>query len=128
MTALPPIACELEELIDLPATLDLVQARGGRVIYVPQRPLATSEITQIIGLQKARRLAERYGGSTLTVPMCTAALRARRDAEIYRLHYDHGRSIDQLAGEYGVHFTTVCRALRRHADPNTPSPQPDLFD
>lgn len=128
MTDLPETALELIELIGLADTLALVEWRPGRVVYIAERPLADHEIVQVIGLEKARILAKHYGHDRLTIPMCKAALRAKRDAEIYRLHYDHGKSIDQLAGEHGLHWTTICRAVRRHkARRNEPDPQHDLF-
>lgn len=126
---LPALAQEIVELAGERALHDLVEWRGGRMIYVPQRPLADSEIVRAIGLKPAQALAARFGGSNLTIPMCHhARQRTYRDAEIYSLHYDHGLSIDQLAERFGLHWVTVCRAVRRHADKNEPSPQNDLFE
>ena len=59
----------LVKLIGETATLALVDARGGRSVYVPERPVATSELAKIVGLDAATKLGQEFGREAITVPI-----------------------------------------------------------
>lgn len=122
---LPPIARELVSLIDLPATLRLVEAYGGRHLEIPRgkRMRGTAQIQAIaerIGALAAKKIVGRYAGTVLYVPKCHAALRAHRDAQL-QARFDEltggglsaRRAVAQLVGEFHLVETTVWRALKR---------------
>lgn len=62
---------ELIELIGLPATLELVRAKGGTSFVVPlgitrRGQEQREKLVQIVGREQATRLIGRYGGTTFT--------------------------------------------------------------
>lgn len=100
---LPPSLQRVAEHIGLPATLRLVEARGGISIWVPTTDRCTPEhyLSRLIGFAALLALAELHGGEELEIPRAVAAVRAVRDARI-REQYDGGKSQWDLALEYGL--------------------------
>jgi len=122
---LPRTARDLVELIGIRATLDLVKHYGGRQMQIAKGKRAKGavqhqELAERIGAVAVRKLSERYGADVLTVPLCTRALLAARDAEL-QARFDEltggGRSaraaVAIIVGEARIHETTVWRALKR---------------
>lgn len=122
---LPPTARDLAELIGLPATLRLVEAWGGRAVQIARGKRAKGkaqhdELATIVGRLAASKIAQRYGGDVLTIPLCADALRGARDGTL-QARFDaltasgHSarRAVAQLIGEFGIHESTVWRALKR---------------
>ena len=76
------------ELIGLPATLELIRAKGGTALRVPLgmtlRQELRENLVQIVGREQATRLIGRYGGTTLYVPSCRQAFVDTRDEKINR--------------------------------------------
>lgn len=124
---LPRTARDLVDLIGLPTTLTLIEARGGQVITVPKRKRQAGEdmyerLIELVGTDAAFAIVRRYGGEYLTVPSCKAALRAVRDAEL-QARFDAllasglgARAIaNQLAAEFRLDCSTVWRISKRAA-------------
>ncbi len=124
---LPKTARDLVDLIGLPATLTLIEARAGQVLTVPKRKRKAGEdlfeqILDLVGAEAAQKIVSRYGGEYLTVPSCKHAVRAVRDAEL-QARFDAllkegkgARAVaNQLAGEYRLDVSTVWRASKRAA-------------
>lgn len=124
---LPRTARDLVDLIGLPATLRLIEARGGQMITVPKRKRAQGEalfeqLLELVGPEAAEKICQRYGGEYLTIPSCKRAAHAVRDAEL-QARFDAllaeglgARAVaNQLAGEFGLDVSTVWRASKRAA-------------
>lgn len=110
---LPPQARQMAELIGIQGLLALAEYRGGRWLYVPKDVGADHPLAKCVGIKKARALCRVFDGERVMMPACVDALRAIRDEEIFRRHYDDGMSLDALAGEYGISQRSVLRALAR---------------
>ena len=122
---LPRTARDLVDLIGLPATLALIEARAGQVLTVPKRKAGEdlfAELADLVGAAAAEKIVGRYGGEYLTVPSCRRAAHAVRDAEL-QARFDAllksglgARAVaNQLAGEYRLDVSTVWRASKRAA-------------
>ncbi len=84
---LPASVQELVDLIGLAAAMKLVRSLGGTTFPVPKRQtrlgeLRYSMLADVVGVDAADALTQRYGGDELYIPRCAAALQAARDAEI----------------------------------------------
>ncbi|MDD5176779.1 MAG: Mor transcription activator family protein [Sterolibacterium sp.] len=122
---LPATARELIDVMGLPATLRFIEAYRGQTLAIAKgkRLRGTAhlqEIAEKIGAVAAKALCRRYGGSYLSVPMCTAALRAMRDARL-QARFDEitggGNSarhaVSVLVREFTLDGSTVWRVLKR---------------
>lgn len=142
---LPRTARDLVDLIGLPATLRLIDAKAGQVLAIPKCKRARGEarlvdLADIVGMIAAKAIAHRYGGEYLTVPQCKRAIAAVRDGklqarfdELLKAGIGARRIANQLAGEYGVDVSTVWRISKRaaadlgNADAVIETRQADLF-
>lgn len=99
LSLLPQSLREIVEAAGLPAGVALVEAAGGTRVYVPERITAEHRLAQWLGSAAAERLVARFGGETLEVPRCLAAIRAARDQRIRR-ERSEGAAIAELALQY----------------------------
>ena len=124
---LPRTARDLVDLIGLPATLALIDARAGQVITVPKGKRKKGAalidgLAELVGAEAAQKSVGRYAGEYLTVPSCKRAMLAVRDAEL-QARYDallkEGRGAraiaNQLAADYRLDVSTVWRVAKRAA-------------
>ncbi|MAZ33403.1 MAG: hypothetical protein CMO06_09690 [Thalassospira sp.] len=96
---LPQTAAEISEIVGIDAALRLVDAWGGVRIYVPRQIPDDHLLISTLGREEAELLAEHYGGETILIPRCLAALRAVRNARICR-ERSEGHGIAVLALRY----------------------------
>lgn len=120
---LPPRLAELAGIVGLPATLRLVECRGGTKIYVPDRATDGHWLARIIGLAALQKLVSARGRDTLEVDRAAAAVRAARDREIIARH-DAGTSTAALALDCGLTQRQIFSILARNG---TPLDQLDMF-
>lgn len=121
---LPPRLAELASVIGLPATLRLVEARGGTRIYVPDTVTSDSWLARLIGLIPFEALVKHYRREFLVLDRAAAALRAVRDRRIIADHAE-GASTASLALECGLTQRQVFNILAQGDKASTS--QPDLF-
>lgn len=121
---LPPRAQALAELVGLPALLALVEARGGLMLYIPQRPTPEHPIAKLIGLKATQALAAEYGGDAIEIPRCETTLRALLHEEI-RQRRRNGETEDQVARDVGMWGRSVRRICA--AGGEVDDDQQDLF-
>lgn len=124
---LPRTARDLVDLIGLPATSRLIEARGGQVLAIPKCKRARGEarlidLADIVGMIAAKKISQSYGGEYLTVPSCKRAIAAVRDGrlqarfdELLKAGVGARRIANQLAGEFCVDVSTVWRISKRPA-------------
>lgn len=89
----------IAELIGLPAALRLVEARGGRRLYVPAGVAPEHALVQIVGEAAAAELCRAYAGECLEIPRAVGYATAVRNADI-RQRRSQGVSQSTLAGEH----------------------------
>lgn len=103
---LPPKLVEIAEAIEsVDAALKLSNHWPGIRLFVPKVMTADHPIAMQIGMSPATKLAARYGGESLVVPMATRYHRARIKAQI--LAELPKSSAAALARKYGVHQFTI---------------------
>lgn len=122
---LPRTARELVELIGLPATLRLVEAYRGQTLAIPKGKRLRGaaqirEISERIGAVATKALCRHHGGTYLSVPSCTAAMRATRDArlqarfdELTKANHSARHAVTVLVREFVLDGSTVWRVLKR---------------
>lgn len=106
-----------EALIDLIGSESaerLCVARGGRGIYVPHNPGPNCPLVQAVGVDAALILADRYGGTPLTLP-ATPLKRAR-----IRALKAEGNAVSEIARLCMCTARFVYKVLAE--DPNPPRP------
>ena len=109
-TLLPGVLREMTELIGLPATMAIVRRFGGVRLYVPVNVPPDHILISLVGMQKAERLAERFGGQEhFDIPKAEAALRHLRNEAIKQQWPEVSQS--QLALKYGLTERTVREIL-----------------
>lgn len=108
---LPPTARAIEAAIGFAGLCQLVEAYAGARLYVPQKVSDGHPLAELLGLERARGLAGEFGGVVITVPKIVAAVRARRDQEIWE-RYRAGETADALAREYGLVWRSVQKIVR----------------
>jgi len=123
---LPGRVAELADVIGLRAALTLVELRGGTRLAVPKKPAPGHWLVEHIGLDALTALCRYYGGETIEIDRCAAALRAGLEARIVR-DYQDGASNSQLARRYGYTERGI-RKLRRRIESREPSLNYDLFE
>lgn len=109
--ALPASLRDMADRLGLPVVSYLVEKMGGTTIPVPLRATATGEaryrrLCEIIGKDIASALCREYGGVSLYVPNCRAAIMDARDAEMIAAR-------DKLAKQ-GVNEREIVEKLARH--------------
>lgn len=119
------MARDLISTIGLPATLRLIETKGGLNIRIPlgitaQGQALRDEFVQLLGLEATTRLIGQYGGTMLYVPSCR---QARVDSRDQAINHDRdrlareGRSerglVDELARQYGLSARHVWRILKK---------------
>ncbi len=109
----------LTDLIGVPAAFRLIELHGGARVSVPKGVNQGSRLARDIGLAEARRLAARWGGDTLKVPLARY-WRAR----VYRAQ---GLSYRAIARRLGVTEGTVHTYLRAAGMTGDAVKQLDLF-
>jgi DNA-binding NarL/FixJ family response regulator len=121
---LPQILAEVAEIAGLDAALRLAQARGGRRLYVPQKP--TPDFVAEIGEPAALALSKLYANETISVPLGpTGAVKQAKRAVHEALA--RGLSAGDAARVAGVTERTVYNhRARRRAEQD--SRQGRLFD
>ncbi|MBF0438739.1 MAG: hypothetical protein HQL93_06405 [Magnetococcales bacterium] len=98
---LPNSLEEIAMVIGREGALQLVGACGGTRIFVPRRLRAQHKLVTLLGFAQAQRLANHFGGETLTVVRAADLLRRTRNREIVR-RYDAGDGVRQLARDHAL--------------------------
>lgn len=121
--ALPPIMAEIADVIGMDAAWRLIREKGGQRIYVPADVNQGHWLALLIGLDKAKDLAEHFrggsGGTLVTIPQ--ARLYSSQQAMVKAL--SGGATANEAAAVSGMHVRSAYRARRRLRRPSLP----DLF-
>lgn len=115
---LPQVLQDFVRLIGLVATMLIVEAYGGRRLYIPINPHADHPIARLIGLEKLAILSKVYGlEDHFDIPKAVRALRHLRDEKI-RAEYGP-KSASTLALEHHLTERQIWNIVGRNDDANT---------
>lgn len=113
---LPQTIAEISEIVGIDATLRLVEAWGGVRLYVPRQMPEDHLLVSTLGREEAELLAEHYGGETILISRCLAAVRAVRNTRIQK-DRENGVSIALLALRHSLTERQVYSILAANATP-----------
>lgn len=116
---LPGVLSEIAEHIGQDVAVKLCLARGGREVWVPEKPKAGDVLSKIIGLHAAKLLSKLKGAGNMPVPQGNLRGEGGRRLRILDLH-EQGLSQSNIAAEVDVSLRTVERVLAGRANPNQP--------
>jgi len=102
---------DLSDKIGFADTIEIVRRWGGRRLYIPVSIEEDNPLAIAIGLERARRLSDHYGGQQLELPAERNALLELRNAEILRQHRA-GKSMEFIALQFGVTRQAVGYIIR----------------
>jgi transposase-like protein len=124
MSGLPPLLAEIAEGAGLAAALKLGQDKANKRVYIPAVATADHWLTQLVGLDAAAWICQRYAGDRLLIPpTLVGQARWRRDT-IIRMT-DEGGTVMEIAASIGIARSTVQRTRERRK--RAPASLP-LFD
>lgn len=112
---LPDTLAQVAEVIQLPATLRLVEHFGGSRVYVPMKASQGHPLIRLIGASRASALCARFGGQHINVAHLVHRQLRTRDEEIQRGRAS-GLSARELARRFGISERQVYRALHRQPE------------
>lgn len=108
---LPKSARALVEAIGEEHALAVIKAFGGRPLYVPNQP--TPELIAAVGEPAAVALCRVYSSVYWgQVPKCHKAMLSARNRALAEA-FDAGKTITELAREYGLCWVTVHQAIKQ---------------
>lgn len=121
---LPPQIRLLSDCMGLPATLRLLQAKGGTQYNVPMCGDNSPILIAIVGLVAARALSAEYGGQTLSVPKLDKVLTQLRNRMIVTAA--ETSSLTELARQHQLTTRQISNILAACRNDDA-SPQGKLF-
>ncbi|MEF9402678.1 MULTISPECIES: Mor transcription activator family protein [Ralstonia solanacearum species complex] len=131
LALLPPVIRELVDLIGFEATMALVRAFGGLVIWVPkgvQSVGSTYEaISEVIGAEATDLLIRRYGGDRISIARCQQMMTVERWRRIIA-DFERGDSAAEIARRHRITERAVWIILKKPVPAVSPHPaQASLF-
>jgi Mor family transcriptional regulator len=109
---LPESLREISRLIGLPATLTLVEWRGGMRLSIPRAVPESHPLARRLGLRAAQVLAAHYNGDPLHVPALSRVLAPLRNRAI-RAEFDGGTPVPDLVWRFGLAERRIHEILNR---------------
>lgn len=104
---------DLTSVLSFAEALEIVRRWGNRRFRVPVKVEITDPLALTLGLERARRLVEAYGGQVLELPAERHALRRLRNDAIWKACVVDGRSPADVALEFGMTRQWVAWQLDR---------------
>ncbi len=116
MTDLPLVTAEIERVAGYEAALKLSQAKGGQTVYIPREAVEGHWLTELLGLEAARKICDHYRvantGAKLLIPIARQAVQRRLLVEAL----ENGASAPAAAAAAGMHERSAYRARKRIKD------------
>lgn len=134
--SLPSTMLAIVEMVGYDAAFALVRELGGRHLYIAvtgkSGESVEGRLIEIVGEPAARALIQRYKNASPYIPLCAAALRDARNADIIREFdrlttgdeaWSSNRAVDYLAEQHRMAARSVWRILK---SPPQAQPPPQL--
>ena len=93
---------ELTSVLSFAEALEIVRRWGNRRYRVPMKVAIEDPLVLTLGLERAQRLVNVYGGQVLELPAERHALRQLRNNAIWKSCVIDGRSPSEVALEFGL--------------------------
>lgn len=110
---LPYVMREIAEVAGLEAAWEIVQAHGGRVVYIPAQATEGHWLPELVGREAAERICHHYAagnsGYRILVPLARDAVRRQRLEQAL----EDGMSAPDAAAAAGMHVRSAFRARAR---------------
>jgi hypothetical protein len=110
---LPMVMRDIAEVAGLEAAWEIVQAQGGRVIYIPAKAVAGHWLSELVGIEAASKICNHYetngSGFRILIPIAKDAAKRIR---LVRALAD-GMSAPDAAAAAGMHVRSAFRARSR---------------
>lgn len=109
---LPAIVQRMVDVIGWDDAISIVMRWGGTTVFFPDSVDAAmqSQISRVIGQDKAVQLGRKIGGGLVQLPRCAALLTQQRDAEIMQRR-ESGETVRDLALRFRLTERHVYRIL-----------------
>ena len=120
---LPPQLRKLVCVIGFTETLNLVKAKGGVPVYIPDNPRASCQFDGVLKIASVSLLSQEFGGQTLDLPKADKLLAQLRD--LYIIQQRNAVSGRKLAKECGLTWRRIKQICAAAKEDNG---QADLFD
>ena len=103
------------DLIGFEKAFSLIQAFGGKRLYVPswKRLTIDHKLVDSLGWDDALLLCEQYGGNNLVIPTGKKIIDADVESMIFN-RYEKGETAAALARQYFLAENTIYRMVKRH--------------
>lgn len=122
---LPATIKEMVGVIGLPATLSIVNERGGIRLSIPTKSQPQHWLHALIGPEALTALVNYYGGEEIDIPRCACVLQAIKEQHIVNA-FANGHSNAQLARAFGYTERGI-RKLRKRVEQPKNLQQSPLF-
>lgn len=114
---IPAIVQRMIDVIGWDDAISLVMRWGGTTVYIPDTEDGAmhSQISRVIGQEKAVALGKKIGGGQLQMPKCALLLTQQRDVEIMQRRAS-GETVRDLALRFRLTERHVYRILSETDD------------
>jgi hypothetical protein len=102
---LPLIIAEIAEIAGIDAAWAIARAKGGTTAFIPKRPLQGHWLVELVGMDAARHICDRFGSERILIPMAASAQKSARWTEVI----ESDMSIAETAKAMDAHQRTVSR-------------------
>ncbi|NRA85796.1 MAG: hypothetical protein HRU28_00080 [Rhizobiales bacterium] len=127
------LLAEIAGVLDAHSALLIAKNYGGKRVYFPSNPKAKSELSLLIGHDKAKKLCKHFSvgennsrGTMFQVPVSLFGSRAKIHRQIDKLTKS-GKSGAEIAHFLGVAQSTVTRQRKRSKTQIKPTDQLNMF-
>ncbi len=117
--AVPAGLREIKDAIGVWGTVSLTAQHGGRPLYVPRSITPTHPLGELLGPESAQKLARRFGGDRIDVPMPDSLLRLVR-AERIRAARAQGETTRALAKTHNLSRRRILEIIAKTQGDNPP--------
>lgn len=107
-----PLLNRIADVAGERAAIILGREKAGLQIYIPEKVSADHWLVEMIGLQAAAAMSEKFGSQKIDIPPALGGDKKRRAAAIAEM-IDKGYSINKIVSLTGVSRSTVKEHLKK---------------
>jgi hypothetical protein len=113
----------IAEAIGTTAALQLAQARGGTIVYIPTNPSVVHWLSRLLGQENALKIAILFGGRSISIPLGPFGGQHSHLHRAISAGLAAGQPAATIARATGTHERTVRRHRSRQRDAAAHDPQ-----
>lgn len=103
---------EMVEALGVGLAFEIVERWGGRQLRVPRSIEREDPLALTLGFAAAKKVVEAFGGELLQLPIEKNALLDMRNRAIVRDYVERGRSLFDIAHDYGLTRQAAMRIIK----------------